>query len=74
MQARKETQAYKQLVETGKKLDKIEERKKRKAAREGKTLEESESVFNKKQKVRQIPEIDDNGKKPTKKALLGSLV
>ena len=34
MQARRETAAYKQLVETGQKLDKIQERKQRRAQRE----------------------------------------
>jgi ESF2/ABP1 family protein len=33
MQARRETTAYKQLVETGQKLDKIQERKERRAQR-----------------------------------------
>ena len=36
MQARRETAAFKQLVETGKKLDKIEERKRKRAERDAK--------------------------------------
>lgn len=71
MQARRETASYKQLVETGKKLDKIEERRKRKAEKEGR---EAEVVNNKPRTHKQVKEVHEATSKSTKKALLGALV
>lgn len=70
MQARKETASYKQLVETGRKLDKIEERKRRRAQREGREEEPKKP----RREERQIRPIDEGTRKSTSKALLGSLV
>ncbi len=71
MQARKETAAYKQLVETGKKIDKIEERKRRRAEKEGKTFESETKKF---KPTHQIKPIVEGGAKAGKSAILGSLV
>ncbi|GAX26931.1 ESF2/ABP1 family protein [Fistulifera solaris] len=71
MQARKETAAYKQLVETGKKIDKIEERKRRRAEKEGKMLESETKKF---KTTHQIKPIVEGGAKAGKSAILGSLV
>lgn len=74
MQARRENAAYTQLVETGKKLDKIEARKRRRAEKEGKdpsTVLESQK---KRRKPRQNKPLEEGATKSTKKALLGSLV
>jgi ESF2/ABP1 family protein len=76
MQARKETQAYKHLVETGKKLDKIEERKRRREERTG--VKEDERPRKQSRNV----EFEQRAKKLAKKekdrpinqALLGALV
>lgn len=69
MMARKETAEYKRMVETGKKLDKIEERKRKREERQGKTLSK------KKQKpVHQVKPVVDGGKKAGKSAILGALV
>jgi len=78
MQARRENAAYSKLVETGKKLDKIEERKRKrmeKEKRDGhvKTLEEK-SNSNKRRKPRQTKPLQEGTDKATNKALLGSLV
>jgi ESF2/ABP1 family protein len=75
MQARRETAAYKQLVETGKKLDKIEERKRRRAEKEGKVANiEDEKIVKKPKKERKMKVAKDDADKATKKALLGALV
>lgn len=60
MQARKETSAYKQLVETGKKIDKIEERKRRRADREGTTFESDRKKF---KPMHQLKPIVEGGSK-----------
>ena len=69
MQARKETAAYKQMVETGKKLDKIEERKRKRAEREGKT-----EIKKKPKPAYQVAPVEDGGNKSGKSAILGALV
>ena len=71
MQARKETSAYKQLVETGKKIDKIEERKRRRADREGQTFESERKKF---KPTHQLKPIVEGGSKAGKSAILGALV
>jgi len=71
MQAKRETAAYKSLVETGKKIDKIAERKRRRAEREGKVAEDQ----NKKRKpAPQVRPFLDGGESAAKSALLGALV
>lgn len=72
MQARKETSAYKHLVETGKKIDKIEERKRRRADREGKTFESERKKF--KSSKYQVKSIMEGGATSGKSAILRSLV
>mmetsp|Transcript_5802 Transcript_5802/g.12726 ORF Transcript_5802/g.12726 Transcript_5802/m.12726 type:complete len:290 (-) Transcript_5802:139-1008(-) len=73
LQARKETAAYKQLVETGKKLDKIEERLHRKR-KKGQNSKPSPSSSRKRSNVKQVTPTDDGATKSTHKSLLGSLV
>ena len=68
MQARRETVAYKHLVETGKKIDKIEERKRKRAEREGK-----EHVKKKNRPAHQVKPLVPGGEKPGKRALLDAL-
>ena len=72
MQARRENASYVELVETGKKLDKIEERKRKR----GEELSSSKGDEEAKQrrKRRQNKPFDDKSDSPTKKALLRSLV
>jgi len=76
MQARRETQAYKELVETGKKLDKIEQRKRRRAEKEGKTTvddgNEDRPIKMKKARF-QYGKSDDADDRPTSKVLLSAL-
>jgi len=83
MQARRENVAYTQLVETGKKLDKIEQRKRKQAdkgePRNDKTTDfpgnSSNNNNNKRRKPRQTTPLQEKGStKSTKPALLGSLV
>ena len=76
MQARKETAAYKQLVEKGHKLDKIEERLQRKREKAGgkKGNDSVKDDSKKRKKSRQITPMDDGAAKSTHKSLLGSLV
>ena len=85
MQARKENVAYTELVETGKKLDKIAERKRRRAEKEGKGTGGDTVVGtggnggvdeqpNKRRKPRQNKPMEEGSSRATKKALLGSLV
>jgi ESF2/ABP1 family protein len=71
MQARKEVQAYKRLVETGQKINKIEERKRRREEREGKAPDNEKK---KKHNNRQFKELRDESGKPGKKSLLAGLV
>jgi ESF2/ABP1 family protein len=69
MQARRETVAYKHAVETGKKIDKIAERKRKR----GETLsdiKDKREAFH----TRQNRPVDDGAVKPAKRALLKSLV
>jgi ESF2/ABP1 family protein len=89
MQARRDTVAYKQLVETGKKLDKIEARKRRREEREGTgggsgsgagvgSGAGNDGDKNKKAKYqpKQVPQIDaDSAQRgASKRPLLGSLL
>ena len=71
MQAKRETAVYKNMVEAGKKRDKIEEKRRRKAEKQGLPVEAK-----KRQRVeRQIAPISDDGiGKSSKKALLRSIV
>ncbi|GKY92234.1 hypothetical protein MPSEU_000194600 [Mayamaea pseudoterrestris] len=73
MQARKEVQAYKQLVETGKKINMIEQRKRRRDERHGKQSEEERHPQTKRTN-RQVRELGDEGNGKAKKALLAGLV
>lgn len=66
MHARRENAAYVQMVETGKKLDKIEERKRKRG-------EVDASNDQKKRKHRQIKSIDGSNK-AAKSAVLKSVV
>lgn len=71
MQARRENAAYIQMVETGKKLDKIEERKRKRG--------ESEPVVAgndkmKRHKHKQTKVLQEGSDKAAKRALLGGLV
>jgi ESF2/ABP1 family protein len=73
MQARKEVQAYKKLVETGHKVNMIEKRKRRREERDGKASTE-EGGQKKKWKNRQVKELRDETSSSTKKSLLAGLV
>ena len=76
MQARRENASYVQMVETGKKLDKIEERK-RKRGEEGEVVAGSNKKGDKKekrQKHRQTKPVTEGSDKAAKRALLGGLV
>ena len=69
MQARRENASYVELVETGKKLDKIEERKRKR----GEDLGVQDN--NKPRRIRrQNKPVDDQADSASKKALLQSLV
>jgi ESF2/ABP1 family protein len=74
MQAKRETAAYKYLVETGKKLDKIEERKRKRAEREGTTTLYDDSKKKKNRPAYQVKPVMDGGDKPGIRAILGALV
>lgn len=67
MQARRETTAYKHAVETGKKIDKIAERKRKRG--ESNSVEKKDAF-----RTRQVRPVDDGTVKPAKRALLKSLV
>ena len=69
MQARKETASYKKMVETGKKIDIIQERKRRREEREGKAASTKKS-----KPATQISPVIEGDKKAGKSAILGSLV
>lgn len=76
MQARRENANYVELVETGKKLDKIEERKRKRMKKEM-TSEETDKEKNdpkKKPKKRQTQPLDEKSDSTAKKALLQTLV
>jgi ESF2/ABP1 family protein len=74
MQARRENASYVQMVETGKKLDKIEERK-RKRGKEGEVVAGKKGdKKEKRQKHRQTKPVTEGADRAAKKALLGGLV
>ena len=69
MQARRENASYTQLVETGKKLDKIEERKKKKSGGDKVELGQKQ-----KRRPRQTKPMEEGTDKAAKRAVLSSLV
>jgi ESF2/ABP1 family protein len=83
MQARRENASYVQMIETGKKLDKIEERKRKREA-EGTGVDKRNSKQDnhttnddkkkRRRKHHQTQPMDARFDKPTKSALLQSLV
>jgi hypothetical protein len=73
MQARRENAAYTQLVETGKKLDKIEERKRKRTEKEGKQ-QQVDVKESKLRKPKQTKPLEEGADKAAKRALLSSLV
>jgi ESF2/ABP1 family protein len=74
LQAKKESAAYKQLVETGKKIDMIEKKKRERAEKRGEELPAGPDIKRIKSNVPQIKPIDEGKKESTSRALLGSLV
>lgn len=72
--ARRETAQYKRLLETGKKLDKIAERKRKR----GETLDDGDNNAGEKRKNKkgsfQLQPMDEGADKATRKPLLNSLV
>jgi ESF2/ABP1 family protein len=66
MQARRENASYTQLVETGKKLDKIEERKRKR--------KEAPIDLMKKRQPRQTKPMEEGTDKSANRAVLSSLV
>jgi ESF2/ABP1 family protein len=85
MQARRDTVAYKQLVETGKKLDKIEERKRRREEKQGNGAsggernhydDDDDKNKTAKYQPKQVSQIDADSSQrgASKKPLLGSLL
>ncbi len=73
MQARRENAAYVQMVETGKKLDKIEERKRKR----GEDHDEKVVVGDdpkKRRKHKQKKPLQEGSDKAAKRALLGGLI
>lgn len=77
LQARKETSAYKQLVVTGKKLDKIEERRRKRAEKRGQddtTTPSSLNPYKKQRKIKQLRPLHDGAEKSASKAVIGSLL
>ena len=81
MQARRENAAFKEMVETGKKLDKIEERKRKRGHDKNDstvpttgTSSRSGSAKEKRAKHFQTKPLSDGTDKPTKRALLSGLV
>lgn len=73
MQARRENASYTQLVETGKKLDKIEERKRKRLAKEGKKGDFKLSNL-KERRPRQTKPMEEGADKAANRSLLSSLV
>jgi ESF2/ABP1 family protein len=74
MQARRENASYVQMVETGKKLDQIEVRK-RKRGEEGDVVASKRGdKTEKRQKHRQTKPLKEGSDKAAKRALLGGLV
>jgi ESF2/ABP1 family protein len=82
LQARKETAAYKQQVETGHKLDKIQERRRKRAAAADPsgaaaapaTAMAGENWPNKPRKTKQLRVLHDGGDRSASKAIIGSLL
>jgi ESF2/ABP1 family protein len=75
MQAKRETASYKKLLETGKMLDKIEERKRKREQKDGGAAGNSAEPNKPVQKnTFQVKPMDDGANRAAKKALLGSLV
>lgn len=72
MQARRENAAYVQMVETGNKLDKIEERKRRRGEHEAVVAGGGKEKKRHKHKQKKL--LQDGSDKSAKKALLGGLV
>lgn len=72
MQARRENASYVELVETGKKLDKIDARKRRRG--EDIPLSKGDEAAKEKRSKRQNRPYDDKSSSASKKALLSSLV
>ena len=72
MQARRENAAYVQMVETGKKLDKIEERKRKRGDDE--PVVAGDEMNKKRHKHKQKAPLQDGSDKAAKRALLGGLV
>ena len=73
MQARRENAAYVQMVETGKKLDKIEERKRKRGQDAVDAAVEGEDG-KKRRKHKQMKPLQEGTDKSTKRALLGGLL
>jgi len=69
MQARRENASYTQLVETGRKLDKIEARKKKRTGESNVDLGQE-----KKRRPRQTKPMEEGTDKAAKRAVLSSLV
>lgn len=75
MQARRENAAYVQMVETGKKLDKIEERKRKRGQESAaKATDEAEDGNKKRRKHKQMKPLQEGTDKSAKRALLGGLI
>jgi ESF2/ABP1 family protein len=77
MQARRDNASYVELVETGKKLDRIEERKRKRMEKEGTTPDnakkQTQETMNSKKRRQKQPR-EDKANDAAKKALLQSLV
>lgn len=70
MQARRENASYTQLVETGKKLDKIEQRKKKQSGKN----DEVDLGQKKKRRPRQVKPMEEGTDKAAKKAVLRNMI
>jgi ESF2/ABP1 family protein len=74
MQARRENASYVQMVETGKKLDQIEVRKRRRGEEGDVVASRKGDKTEKRQKHRQTKPLKEGSDKAAKRALLGGLV
>ena len=74
LQARKETAAYKQQVETGQKLDKIAERRRKRATEESKDDAAAVQPLKKSRKTKQLRVLHDGADKSASQAVIGSLL
>jgi ESF2/ABP1 family protein len=77
MHAKRENASYTQLVETGKKLDQIEQRKRKRLAKEGVVLAGGINVATGEHQTRRPPrqtKVLEEGKQSTKRAILSALV